>query len=221
MEFLTSAQENLIRLVTLGGPVVAVLLMMSVISLATVIYKSIQFRRFGVGHCKSLDRALAAWDRGDMSIAQTQAQSSRNHLKTFVLEAMSPAASSAANQRANRLIARSEERLTQLEKGFRLLDSIAQLAPLLGLFGTVLGMIDAFQNLQSAGAAVDPSLLAGGIWVALMTTAVGLAVAMPTQLLLTWLETRVAADRVFADKAIHSVICPATQTTGGAQANAT
>ena len=60
-----------------------------------------------------------------------------------------------------------------LEGGFRLLDTIGQTAPLLGLFGTVLGMIDAFQALQEAGQAVDPSLLAGGIWVALLTTAAG------------------------------------------------
>jgi biopolymer transport protein ExbB len=99
--------------------------------------------------------------------------------------------------------------MNRLEGGFRILDVIAQLAPLLGLFGTVLGMIDAFQTLQGAGAAVDPSLLAGGIWVALMTTAVGLAVAMPTSLLLTWLEARVEGERVFADKALQMLLCPA------------
>lgn len=53
-------------------------------------------------------------------------------------------------------------RFARLESGFRLLDSVAQLAPLLGLFGTVLGMISAFQALQAAGAQVDPSVLAGG-----------------------------------------------------------
>ena len=61
----------------------------------------------------------------------------------------------------------------------------------MGLFGTVLGMITAFKDLQSAGNAVDPSILAGGIWVALLTTAVGLAVAMPVSVILTWFETRV------------------------------
>src|SRR5690606_10358075 len=82
------------------------------------------------------------------------------------------------------------ERLHALQKGFRALDAVAQVAPLLGLFGTVLGMIEAFRQLQGAGSAVDPSLLAGGIWVALLTTAVGLAVAMPVSLVLTWFETR-------------------------------
>jgi biopolymer transport protein ExbB len=85
---------------------------------------------------------------------------------------------------------------------------IAQMAPLLGLFGTVLGMIDAFQALQEAGDQVDPTVLAGGIWVALMTTAVGLAVAMPTSLILTWLESRVAAERIATDEAIDDELNP-------------
>jgi len=93
----------------------------------------------------------------------------------------------------------------------RLLDSVAQLAPLLGLFGTVLGMIEAFQSLQQAGSQVDPSLLAGGIWVALLTTAVGLAVAMPTSLVLSWFESRMDNERVTAERAIATVLHPQGQ----------
>ncbi|MEM9754801.1 MAG: MotA/TolQ/ExbB proton channel family protein, partial [Pseudomonadota bacterium] len=107
-----------------------------------------------------------------------------------------------------RLATAATERIDRAERGFRLLDSIAQVAPLLGLFGTVLGMIDAFQALQDAGAQVDPSVLAGGIWVALLTTAVGLGVAMPTSLILTWLETRVDADRAFAERMLGRLFCP-------------
>ena len=70
----------------------------------------------------------------------------------------------------------------------RILEVIATLSPLLGLFGTVIGMIDAFQQLESAGSAVDPSILSGGIWVALLTTAAGLAVAIPSIILLNYLE---------------------------------
>ena len=75
---------------------------------------------------------------------------------------------------------------------------------MLGLFGTVLGMIAAFQALQEAGASVDPSALAGGIWVALLTTAGGLAIAMPTSLALSWFESRTEADRLMASVAIEA-----------------
>ena len=72
----------------------------------------------------------------------------------------------------------------------RVLELIGTLAPLLGLLGTVLGMIEAFQSMESAGEQVDPSVLSGGIWLALLTTAVGLAVAIPTVAILNFFERR-------------------------------
>ncbi|WP_255312356.1 MotA/TolQ/ExbB proton channel family protein [Kiloniella majae] len=73
--------------------------------------------------------------------------------------------------------------LTSLESGLSVIGLIAALSPLLGLLGTVIGMISAFQALESAGNNVDPSLLSGGIWEALLTTALGLVVAMPAMVL--------------------------------------
>jgi biopolymer transport protein ExbB len=65
---------------------------------------------------------------------------------------------------------------------------------LLGLFGTVLGMIEAFRAMEAAGARVDPSILSGGIWQALLTTAVGLGVAIPVSIAHSWLERRVEVE---------------------------
>ena len=59
------------------------------------------------------------------------------------------------------------------------LEIIAQVSPLVGLLGTVIGMIDSFNELELGGSLVDPSILAGGIWTALLTTAMGLIVAIP------------------------------------------
>jgi biopolymer transport protein ExbB len=70
--------------------------------------------------------------------------------------------------------------IRELDKGLRGLSGLAQITPLLGLLGTVIGMIIAFITIQDAGAAVNPALLAGGIWQALLTTAFGLIVAVPT-----------------------------------------
>ena len=61
---------------------------------------------------------------------------------------------------------------------------------MLGLFGTVLGMIKAFQRLEEAGSQVNPAILSGGIWEALLTTAAGLAVAIPAVAALNWLESK-------------------------------
>lgn len=196
------------RLVELGGPVVVLLVGISVVTMAVVVYKLWQFAASGVGRHSHLREAISAWDRGARDAAQDHLAASGSYLREVVALGM------AGKVDAGRLEAEAEERFARLEGGFRVLDTVAQLAPLLGLFGTVLGMISAFQALQEAGAQVDPAVLAGGIWVALLTTAVGLAVAMPTSLLLNWFEARIDADRVFAGKAIRTLLAPA----GGEQA---
>lgn len=193
----------LVQIAETGGPVVVVLMAVAVLTLAVAIYKVWQFWMAAVGRHIALLQAVEAWDQGDRTGAQTALERSRSYLAPVVAMAMTAPAGGAA-----RLEAEVETRFAQLEKGFRFLDSVAQLAPLLGLFGTVLGMIEAFQSLQAAGAQVDPSILAGGIWVALLTTAVGLVVAMPTALILSWFEQRMEAERVIADKAILTVLHP-------------
>lgn len=81
--------------------------------------------------------------------------------------------------------------LNQLRSFLRPLEIIASLSPLLGLLGTVLGMITAFQKMEGAGSQVDPSVLSGGIWQALLTTAVGLAVAILVVTMHSWLERKI------------------------------
>ncbi len=83
--------------------------------------------------------------------------------------------------------------LNKMEKGFRTLGFLGNTAPLLGLLGTIIGMIKAFMVIEQAGGQVDAQALAGGIWEAMLTTGVGLAVAIPVLLLLHLLES--ASDR--------------------------
>lgn len=85
--------------------------------------------------------------------------------------------------------------LRQARTGFRLLELIVTAAPLLGLLGTVLGMIDAFQAMQASGDAVNPSDLAGGIWVALITTAAGMVIALVAMVVHALLDSQVDSLR--------------------------
>ncbi|WP_415918959.1 MotA/TolQ/ExbB proton channel family protein [Tateyamaria sp. SN6-1] len=195
----------------LGGPVVMVLLAVSVIVVAVVLYKLWQFSAAGVGRHKALREAVAAWDSGDRAGARAELSRSRSYLAGLVADAFA-----SPTESRDRLWAEAEARFARLESGFRFLDNVAQIAPLLGLFGTVLGMIDAFRALQDAGAQVDPSILAGGIWVALLTTAVGLVVAMPSALVLAWLEGRMQAERVTAETLLMRVLYPNGARAGGA-----
>lgn len=205
-DMLNRLMEPLRQIAEIGGPVVVILMVVSVVTLAVVLYKIWQFTVAGVGRHKALSLAVDAWDKNDKETARTSLRKSTSYLAPIVDMAISN-----ANHTSERLIAEAEMRFGRLERGLRFLDTVAQLAPLLGLFGTVLGMIEAFQSLQDAGSQVDPSILAGGIWVALLTTAVGLVLAMPTALVLSWLEGRMETERVFADKALLTILSPSTQ----------
>jgi biopolymer transport protein ExbB len=83
-----------------------------------------------------------------------------------------------------------------LESGLVWLATIANVAPLLGFLGTVIGMIQAFANIQAAGE-VDATIVAGGIQVALITTAAGLSIAIPINIMHNYFVTKV--DRLVID----------------------
>ncbi len=203
------AVEALAGIAEMGGPVVMLLIAMSLVGMALVLAKIWHFMRAGVGRHGALERALARWDAGERQPALEAAGAASSHLALLSVTAMQAATQPGADTPAlrARLTGLAAERIAALSGGLRVLDSIAQIAPLLGLFGTVLGMIEAFQGLQAAGSAVDPSALAGGIWVALLTTAVGLAVAMPASLLMTWFDGRIAREAQMAEKVIDTVLC--------------
>jgi biopolymer transport protein ExbB len=84
--------------------------------------------------------------------------------------------------------------MPRLEKNLGVLATIAHIAPLLGLLGTVTGMVRAFQIIQEKATSlypVNPGDLAGGIWEALITTVAGLSVAIPTFVAYNYLVSRV------------------------------
>lgn len=91
------------------------------------------------------------------------------------------------------LVTRGNAATAKLSRHVRTLEVIAMIAPLLGLLGTVLGMIQSFQSLELAAGAANASVLAGGIWQALLTTAAGLLVAIPAAVGAAYVVGRVEA----------------------------
>jgi biopolymer transport protein ExbB len=79
----------------------------------------------------------------------------------------------------------------RLTRRLSLLNLIAGLAPLVGLLGTVVGMVRAFQTVATSQGPVNPSMLAGGIWEALLTTVAGLTIAIPALLFHHYLDQRI------------------------------
>lgn len=198
MHYLRQGATTLTDLITLGGPVVAILLAMSVLALTIVLVKLWQFSRMRIRDRRTARSALNIYQGGNIEAAISTAHRSRNPTAQVLACAIE-------NKTRNlpEAVIREEllriggDLLESMRAWLRPLEVIASLAPLLGLFGTVLGMIDAFQSLQQAGSQVDPALLAGGIWEALLTTAVGLAVAMPVIVVLNWFERSI--DRLAHD----------------------
>jgi len=91
----------------------------------------------------------------------------------------------------------------QLEKNLGALGTVAAVAPLIGFLGTVTGMIRAFMQIQAHGGNVDASVLAGGIWEALITTAAGLTVGIPALIFYNWLEGKV--QRIVFEMQVSSI----------------
>lgn len=184
------AVEQLFRLIDNGGPVLFLLLVISILTLTLIIAKLIQFWMLRVYAHGFVEPVLNAWRNGGNNEALGILRSQRNPVARVLEVALM---GSASEGRREELVKEEITRvaglqLDNLRSGLRPLALIANLSPLIGLLGTVIGMIGAFQALQSAGNKVDPSILSGGIWVALLTTAAGLIIAIPAAAAHNWME---------------------------------
>ncbi len=87
----------------------------------------------------------------------------------------------------------ASEQIARLEKRINWLSIIGTLAPMIGLLGTVIGLVEAFYQIEQQGGQVQPGDLASGIWTALLTTVFGLIVALPTLAVYHFLDNKMAA----------------------------
>ena len=183
---------ELVEILSVGGPVVAILAGMSLIAAALVLAKVWQFAVARPERRREVDAAVVQFRAGDVAAARSTIATAKGVMAGPVAVAVEALAAgrSPAQARADSFRIASEQ-LEALRCYMRPLEVIASLAPLLGLFGTVLGMIAAFAALEAAGSQVDPAILSGGIWEALLTTAVGLAVAIPSVAMVNWFERRI------------------------------
>jgi len=190
--------DAMITFLQKGGPAMWVIAALSVATLALILWKLWRLVALGAFAGARAERAVTLWQEGARDEAR-QAVAGRAGLRARLvraaigaLEAGLPDA--AAREETTRIARRL---LAEARAGLRALELVSVIAPLLGLLGTVLGMIDAFQTLQASGATADPADLAGGIWEALLTTAAGMSVAIPAAMALSWFEA--VADSARAD----------------------
>jgi biopolymer transport protein ExbB len=191
--------DHMIQSLDRGGPALWVIFALSVVLFTISIWKSWHLAQMGAWRHRRLVRVLGHWAQGNIAAAKDQlgtatdvrTQMARAAIDAILTPTISETDAKDECMRVGRAI------LHQAKSGLRLIELIASIAPLVGLLGTVLGMIDAFQALQESGNQADPAALAGGIWQALLTTAAGMGVAIPASMFLSWFDSVV--DAIQAD----------------------
>ncbi|MEQ9695548.1 MotA/TolQ/ExbB proton channel family protein [Shimia sp. SDUM112013] len=157
-----------------GGPALWVIFGLSVLTMGLFLWRLTELSLLGVWRSRKGDEATKGTPSGRVALAARGALENPGFDREMAL---------------NETTRVAKLEMMELRRGVRPLELVAAIAPLVGLLGTVLGMIEAFQALQEAGSGADPSVLAGGIWEALLTTAAGMAVAIPASLLSSWFES--------------------------------
>ncbi|RME61130.1 MAG: MotA/TolQ/ExbB proton channel family protein [Candidatus Dadabacteria bacterium] len=173
-----------------GGVLMYVLLGFSIFGLAIVMHKFFQFFREGVFNSKGISEIQESFIRGDISSLVNK----EAILKFPIGRALSLAYKkilqngSISDDYIERLTARE---IIPLESWLKALYIVGHISPLVGLLGTVTGMIKAFREIEHAQSVVNPALLAGGIWEALLTTAFGLSIAIPALAFYYYFSSRI------------------------------
>ncbi len=189
--FIISFFLGIKTLLVLGGPVVWILLLVSIFGLTLAFTKFLQFSRTNPLAIGVIDDAITMWLEGNTAKASGNLERSAIGIAKDIQFGLEMRSTLDNESLQDEMIRRSSAFLREFSNNLKPLELIYYLAPVMGLLGTVLGMIDAFRGLAvSAGAAGESSALAGGIWEALLTTAVGLSIAIPFAVMHAVLETK-------------------------------
>ncbi len=192
---------SLYEIFTKGGPVAWVLLGYTVFAVAIVLDRYIHFLRMGRLASDFIPQLQEALHKDKLPVLIAK----RHGPEVAVINGLYQASQRGVHDLLRVATRIGSQELQRMQHGFRTLGLLGDTAPLLGLFGTITGMIKAFMVIEQAGGKVDAQALAGGIWEAMITTGIGLAVSLPILFLLHWLEGK-AAQRVHGMQQIASLM---------------
>ncbi|PIP73088.1 MAG: biopolymer transporter ExbB [Nitrospinae bacterium CG22_combo_CG10-13_8_21_14_all_47_10] len=181
--------SELFGLIGKGGIIMVPIFLCSIIALAIVIERIIFFRKYFVDVEGFFNPVLKLIREGHADQVLDRCKKKPNPLGR-IIEAGLDEKDIPRWKLEEKLTLAGQEEINSLEKNIRGLEVIATISPLMGLLGTVIGMVQAFNKVAEFEGQVDPSLLAGGIWEALLTTAAGLSVAIPTVIMLHYFDRK-------------------------------
>lgn len=201
------------QLLEMGGPVMLVLLAIALVGMATFVYLLLFGAFFSPRFTPGLKRAVTTWrqkpgrDIPDELLRRASRFTRLNPLFNLLVNTMHDHLKSADAQRIRETVARdAQNAMEPFEAPLKIIEVIAALAPLLGLLGTVLGMMEAFSTMAAAEGAANATQLSGGIYQALTTTAAGLVVAIPFAALAAWIEFRLRRIQKTINNALVTVL---------------
>jgi biopolymer transport protein ExbB len=171
-----------------GGLLMYPLAACSLIALAVIIEKSVEIWRARSDRSRT-EAVLRAAAARDWTRAQSLAQGDDSPQGRLLASAIDGHGLPRADLE-NRLSRQGSLELKRLGRRLHLLELIGRIAPMLGLTGTVTGLTRAFQTVAALRQVSDPSLLASGIWEALITTVAGLFIGIPTIIAYHLLDNR-------------------------------
>ncbi|MFZ7111548.1 MAG: MotA/TolQ/ExbB proton channel family protein [Desulfatiglandales bacterium] len=173
-----------------GGVLVGPILFCSVLALAIFLERLIRFARIRVRGRGLVEAVAQHIKKGERVRAMEVAKESHCSMGRILASALE--VQDQGRETMETVIDHAtDEEVRFLSRYLSALATIGNIAPLLGLLGTVLGMIKAFMVIQEMGGKVNAAVLAGGIWEAMLTTALGLSVALPTMVAHSYLVSRV------------------------------
>jgi biopolymer transport protein ExbB len=198
--------QGLFGLFFKGGGFMWPILIASIVALAFVFERFVSLRRNAIYPKRDAEQLASLVDAGKLDEAMVYCDA---HPTPFsrVLHACIMRADSAGFEMEAALEESGARVLYDLRRGCRPLGIIAELSPLLGLLGTVTGMIEAFDVVAQENALGQAELLAGGISKALLTTAFGLCVAVPALLFYQYFRSRSEGwVRIIEDSCIERLV---------------
>jgi biopolymer transport protein ExbB len=173
-----------------GGVLVIPIVLCSVLALAIFLERTVRFAVLRRRGRNVAERVALLVREGRWEEARRSAAESRSPMGRVLAQALEVAGADRETMETV-LVHGIEEEVRDLSRYLQALATIGNIAPILGLLGTVLGMIKAFMAIQELGGKVDASILAGGIWEAMLTTALGLSVALPVIVAHSYLTSQV------------------------------
>ena len=192
-------------LLSKGGPMAWLLLMMSAVVLVVFVERLLHYHRAQINSTEFLSGVRNVLKRENVVEALSICDATPGPVARLVKTAI-------LNRDRGREGVRDalEEagllEVPRLEDKLNLLATIAQIAPLMGLLGTVMKFLEMFRDLQLAGPFATPNQLAGGIWGSLICMAAGLAVAIPTYAGYNYLVNRVNSIVLDMEKASTEIL---------------